>query len=214
MHLPKLKEGQVARVKVISVTNDGAFLDAGAERGIFMPFREMIGKPEADDIVWAKLYTDKSGRLAMSMKVSSEMKRAAKPAVGIKRGNKVTGSIFNIIDAGAFMFTEQHNIVFIPKKDIQRDLKVGEEITARVTFVHDDGRINASLRDQKEKALKSDSEKVLNYVKNNGSRINESISPEFIYEKMQLTKSAFKRAIGHLLKAGKLTKIGKDFITN
>ena len=76
MRVPKMREGQIARLKIINVTKDGAFVDVGAERGIFMPFAEMHGRPQIGEVVWAKLYRDKSGRLAASMKVSDEMHRA------------------------------------------------------------------------------------------------------------------------------------------
>ena len=212
MHLPKIREGQIARLKIINITNDGAFVDAGAERGIFMPFREMIGRPEVGDVIWAKLYTDKSGRLAMSMHVSDEMRRAAKPAVDIKRGDKVNGSIFNIIDAGAFMISENHNIIFISKKEIPHQLKIGEEVTARVTFVHEDGRVNASLRDQKEKTFSKDAETIFNYMKKNGDRINENVSPDFIYKNFHMSKAAFKRAVGHLYKERKIQRDKYGFV--
>ena len=44
MRVPKMREGQVARLKVINTTKDGAFLDVGAERGVFMPFAGMFGQ--------------------------------------------------------------------------------------------------------------------------------------------------------------------------
>ena len=160
MRVPKMREGQIARLKIVNVTNDGAFVDVGAERGIFMPFAEMRGRPKVGEIVWAKLYTDKSGRLAVSMKVSDEIRRASKPAVNVKRGDKITGAVFNIIDAGAFVFSEERHIVFIDRKEIPRDLRIGEIVTARVTFLRDDGRLDASLRDVKENALDPDAEKI------------------------------------------------------
>ena len=202
MHVPKMQEGQIARVKVINKTSDGAFLEVGAERGIFMPFREMRGNPEIGDIVWAKLYTDKSGRLAMTMNVSNEMRRASKPASAeeVKRGDTIKGTVFNIIDAGAFLLSDERHIVFITDKEIPRKLKLGEEVTARVTYVREDGRINASLREQKEKALLTDSEKILQYMKNNNGKINEDLSPEFIQTTFHISKGAFKRALGHLYK--------------
>lgn len=83
MRVPKMREGQIARLKIINVTKDGAFADVGAERGIFMPFAEMKGRPKVGDIVWAKLYSDKSGRLAVSMKVSDEMHRAKEKIMDI-----------------------------------------------------------------------------------------------------------------------------------
>ena len=75
MRTPKMKEGQIARLKVINTSRDGAFLDVGAERGIFMPYAGMRGRPQVGEVVWAKLYTDKSGRLAVTMEVEDEMRR-------------------------------------------------------------------------------------------------------------------------------------------
>ena len=69
MRVPKMEEGQIARLKVINVSRDGAFLDVGAERGIFLPYAGMRGRPQVGETVWAKLYTDKSGRLAVTMEV-------------------------------------------------------------------------------------------------------------------------------------------------
>ena len=46
MRVPAMKEGQIARLKVINVSRDGAFLDVGAERGIFMPYAGMRGRPQ------------------------------------------------------------------------------------------------------------------------------------------------------------------------
>ena len=90
MRVPKMKEGQIARLKVINVSRDGAFVDVGAERGIFMPYAGMRGRPQIGEVVWAKLYTDKSGRLAVTMEVEDEMRRASQPAKGVKKGQMVT----------------------------------------------------------------------------------------------------------------------------
>ena len=86
MRVPKMKEGQIARLRVINVSRDGAFVDVGAERGIFMPYAGMRGRPQVGEVVWAKLYTDKSGRLAVTMEVEDEMRRASKPATHVKVG--------------------------------------------------------------------------------------------------------------------------------
>ena len=215
MRVPQMREGQIARVKVINVTGDGVFLNAGAERGIFLPFSEMIGKPEKGDIVWAKLYTDKSGRLAMTMKVSDEMRRASKPAVDVKRGDRLKCSIFNITEAGAFLLSDERYIVFVAQKEIPRRLKCGEEVEVRITYVRDDGRLDGSLREQKEQALSTDAEKILRYMKeeNNGF-ITEKLSPTLINNKFHISKSAFKRAIGHLFKERKIKRVGSGFNIN
>ena len=204
MRVPRLKEGQIARMRVINVTKDGAFLDVGAERGIFMPYAGMRGKLQIGEVVWAKLYTDKSGRLAVTMKVEDGMRRASVKAVDVHKGQMVKGSVYNITDSGAFMLTTQRYIAFIANKEMQEHPRVGQELEARVTYVRPDGRINASLREAKEKALVSDADKILMFLQSNNGRMPycDTSSPELIKGKFKISKAAFKRALGHLYKDG------------
>ncbi|MBR1553534.1 MAG: RNA-binding protein [Schwartzia sp.] len=206
MRVPKMKEGQIARMKVVNVSRDGAFLDVGAERGIFMPFAGMRGRPRIGERVWAKLYTDKSGRLAVTMEVEDEMRRASKPAEGVKVGDSVTGEIYNYTDKGAFLFSRERYIVFIDNKEMKVRPRVGETVTARVTFLREDGRLNASLREIKEKAMVSDSDAILALMRERHGRMpyTDATSPEIIRDKFGVSKAAFKRALGHLLKEGKI----------
>lgn len=204
MRVPRLKEGQIARMRVINVSKDGAFLDVGAERGIFMPYAGMRGKLQVGEVVWAKLYTDKSGRLAVTMKVEDEMRRASVKAVDVHKGQKIKGSVYNITDSGAFMLTTERYIAFIANKEMQEHPRVGQELEARVTYVRPDGRINASLREIKEKALVSDADKVLMFLQSNNGRMpySDASSPELIKGRFKISKAAFKRALGHLYKEG------------
>ena len=206
MRVPKMKEGQIARMKVVNVSKDGAFLDVGAERGIFMPFAGMRGRPRIGERVWAKLYTDKSGRLAVTMEVEDEMRRASKPAEGVKVGDSVTGEIYNYTDSGAFLFSKERYIVFIDNKEMKVRPRVGETVTTRVTFVREDGRLNASLREIKEKAMVSDGEEILALLRERKGKMpySDATSPEIIRDKFGVSKAAFKRALGRLLKEGKI----------
>ncbi len=206
MRVPKMKEGQIARLKVINISPDGAFVDVGAERGIFMPYAGMRGRPRVGEKVWAKLYTDKSGRLAVTMEVEDEMRRASRPAEGVKVGDSVTGEIYNYTDSGAFLFSRERFIVFIDNKEMKVRPRVGETVTARVTFLREDGRLNASLREIKEKALMSDGEAILSLLKERHGKMpySDSTSPEVIRDKFGISKAAFKRALGHLLREGRI----------
>lgn len=210
MRVPKMKEGQIARLKVINVSRDGAFVDVGAERGIFMPYAGMRGRPQIGEVVWAKLYTDKSGRLAVTMEVEDEMRRASKPAKGVKKGQMVTGAIYNYTDAGAFLFSEERYIVFIANKEMnpQSQPRVGEVVTARVTYIRDDGRLNASLRESKEKALISDAETIMTLLRSRNGKMpySDESSPEVIRDKFGISKAAFKRALGHLLREKRIVE--------
>lgn len=210
MRVPKMREGQIARLKVINVSRDGAFVDVGAERGIFMPYAGMRGRPQIGEVVWAKLYTDKSGRLAVTMEVEDEMRRASQPAKGVKKGQMVKGAIYNYTDAGAFLFSEERYIVFIANKEMnpQSRPRVGEVVTARVTYIRDDGRLNASLKESKEKALITDAEKILELLQSRNGKMpySDESSPEVIRDKFGISKAAFKRALGHLLRENRIVE--------
>lgn len=205
MRTPKMREGQIARLKVINTSKDGAFLDVGAERGIFMPYAGMRGNLQVGEIVWAKLYTDKSGRLAMTMKVEDEMRRAYRPAEDVKIGDTVTGSVYNFTDQGAFIFTDKRHIAFLDKKEMTEKPRVGQTLSTRVTFIREDGRINVSMRPAKEKAIDMDAQMILEVLKNRAGKMPycDDTSSEVIRERFGISKAAFKRALGHLMKEGK-----------
>lgn len=207
MKLPKMREGQLGYVRVISVTRDGGFVDIGAERGVFLPYSQMRGHVSEGQLVWVKLYRDKSGRQAVTMRVEEDMQRASKPATGVKVGDKVTGTIYNILPEGFFIFTTQRFIAFLHRSEVPGGrLDFGQQITGRITFLREDGRINISLREQKETALLADAEDICAYlVKRGGSMPYCDSTPlEIIKQKFGISKAAFKRALGHLMKEGKV----------
>lgn len=206
MRTPRMKEGQVARLRVINVTKEGAFLDVGAERGIFLPYAGMRGRPQVGETVWAKLYTDKSGRLAVTMEVEDELRRASRPAEGVRVGDRLKGSVYNITERGVFAFTEERYIVFIDHREVPRRPRVGETVEMRVTYLREDGRLNASLRPPKEDARVADADRLLALLDEHNGKMpyTDATSPEVIRDRFQISKAAFKRALGRLLKEGRV----------
>ena len=207
MKLPKMREGQLGYVKVISVTRDGGFVDIGAERGVFLPYSQMRGHVSPNQLVWVKLYRDKSGRPAVTMRVEEDMQKASKPAEGLKVGDNVTGTVYNILQEGFFIFTTQRFIAFIHRSEVPGGrLDFGQEVTCRVTYLREDGRINCSMRLQKENALVADAEEIYTFLEKRGGKMPycDSTPLEIIKQKFGISKAAFKRALGHLMKQGKI----------
>lgn len=207
MNLPKIQEGEMGYVKVLHVTRDGGFVDVGAERGVFLPYSEMRGHVNPGQMVWVRLYRDKSGRQAVSMRVEEDMQKIAKPATDVKRGASVTGTIYNILPEGFFIITNEKYVAFLHRSEVPGGrLDFGQEVTCRVTFVREDGRLNVSMRQQKEDALVTDAEMLYKFLsERNGSMPYCDTTPlEIIKAKFGLSKAAFKRALGHLMKEGKI----------
>ncbi len=206
MHLPKLKVGQIGYVDVINVTKFGCFVEVGTERGIFMPHAEMRGRPQIGEKVWVRLYEDKSGRLAVSMFVDDEMRRISKPATDAKIGQEVRGAIYNLTEEGAFFITPERWIAFLHRSEMTKKVNVGEMIRGRITFLREDGRVNVSMRPVKEKAITEDSEKIYAYLESRNGRMpySDETSALIIKDRFGISKAAFKRAIGRLMKEGRI----------
>jgi hypothetical protein len=208
MKLPKMKEGQLGYAKVISVTRDGGFVDIGGERGVFLPYTEMLGRVNPGQKIWIKLYRDKSGRPAVTMKVDKDLVKASKPIENVKVGDSVTGTIYNITKEGFFLFTSDRHIAFLHRSetDPKRYLAYGEQVTARITFIREDGHVDVSLRKQKENAMVDDAQTLLDTLQSRNGRMPycDDTPTEIIKAKFGISKAAFKRALGRLMKEGKV----------
>ncbi|MDR3348916.1 MAG: RNA-binding protein [Acidaminococcales bacterium] len=206
MRLPGLKEGEVGLAEVMSMTKHGGFVDIGAERGVFLPFRQMRGRVSVGQKIWVKPYRDKSGRQAVTMLVEDEIRQSAQPAAGAKIGDTAVGRVYNQLDSGWLLFTADKHIAFLHRDERPgAPPAMGEEISGRVTFVRPDGRLNISQKQIKEVAMKTDAQKIEGFLVACGRRMpyGDDTPPEIVREKFGLSKAAFKRALGQLMKQGR-----------
>lgn len=206
MRLPKIPIGSIGYVEVIQLTRFGAFVEVGTERGIFLPISETIGTLSEGQRIWVRLYEDKTGRLAASMYVSDIIKEMAKPARNIQRGESIRGTVYHMTRDGAFLITPEKWIAFLHKTEMMRPVQMGDALTGRVTFVRDDGRLNISLRETKEKEMTRDMEMIRQALLQNRGILpyTDTSDAKQIKEAFGISKAAFKRAIGHLYKEGKI----------
>ena len=196
---PMLTLGQIALLTVKEVGNIGAFLDWGLEKDLFLPFKEQTRRVKPKERILAALYLDKSGRLAATMQLYSYLKVNAPYVVG----DEVTGIIYE--DHPKFgLFTAIDNTwsALIPKKDAQGDFAVGDTVIGRVTGVREDGRLEITTKKKAYRQMNEDAEKVLEEIKSRGGSLpfDDHADPELINAELGLSKAAFKRAVGHLLK--------------
>ena len=140
------------------------------------------------------------------MKVEDEMRRASWSAENVNVGDMVTGSVYNFTEQGAFIFTDERFIAFLDKREMTTKPRVGQTLTTRITFIRDDGRINVSMRPIKEKAINLDANLLYETLTTRGGKMPycDDTSAEVIRERFGISKSAFKRALGHLMKEGKV----------
>lgn len=200
---PKLTLHGVARVRVAQVGKIGAFLDWGLEKELLLPYKEQTRKVSAGEECLAALYIDKSDRLCATMNVYPYLDTDSP----YHKDDRVTGTVYEISrNFGAFVAVDDRYSGLIPQKELYGNVRISDVVTARVTGVREDGKLDLSIREKAYLQIEQDAEKVLSIIDSFDGALpfNDKASPEVIKRETQMSKNEFKRAVGHLLKAGKI----------
>jgi predicted RNA-binding protein (virulence factor B family) len=124
----------------------------------------------------------------------------------IEAGAKMKGLIYNIhAEIGMFIAVEGKYQGLIPIKEVTKRYHVGSEIEFKVSRVRDDGRLDLTLHEGGFTQMEQDEETLFNALTENGGflPINDRTDKEKINKELDMSKRAFKRALGRLMKSGK-----------
>lgn len=200
---PKLQVGEVAVLLVKDVAKIGAFLDMGLEKDLLLPFKEQNHKVRQGENCLVALYIDKSKRLAATMNVYSYMSNESP----YKKDDRVTGTIYEISEnLGAFVAVDNRYYGLIPKKELYGKFREGDTVEARVVKVREDGKLDLSPREKAYMQMDTDAELVMKAIDEFDGILpfNDKADPEIIKKEFDMSKNAFKRAVGRLLKEGRI----------
>lgn len=200
---PKLTLHQVARLDVAQTAKMGAFLDWGLEKDLLLPFREQTAKVREGQEVLAALYIDKSSRLCATMNVYEYLSTDSP----YHKDDRVEGTVYEISqEFGAFVAVDDKYSGLIPRKEFYGNVRIGERVSARVTSVKEDGKLDLSLREKAYLQIAGDAERVMAVIDSFDGALpfNDKANPEVIRREMQMSKNEFKRAVGNLLKNGRI----------
>ena len=200
---PVMEVGGVALLAVKETSRIGAFLDWGLEKDLLLPFHEQTARVKAGDQVLAALYVDKSGRLCATMKLYPYL-RTDSPYLP---GAVLEARVYEISENfGVFLAVEDTYSAMIPRQEAQGNYKPGQVIRVRVTKVREDGKLTVSAREKSYLQMDTDADQIFRELEQAGGEFpfDDKASPEQIREKFGISKAAFKRAVGHLLKEGKI----------
>ena len=200
---PRLTLGKIALLTVKEVGKIGAFLDWGLEKDLLLPFREQTKRVRAGEECLAALYIDKSQRLCATMNVYPYMEKNSP----YKTGDQVKGRIYETSDNfGVFVAVDDQYSALIPKREAAGTLVIGDVVEARVTKVKEDGKLDLSVREKSYLQIEEDAENIMQVIDEFAGVLpfNDRVSPEIIKREFGLSKNAFKRAVGRLLRQGRI----------
>ena len=208
--VPLIKIGEIKKLRVKEVNKIGAFLDWGLPKDLLLPFKEQIYDIKSGDEILVTVYIDLSDRLCATMDLYSRLSLLPP----YQKDDMVKGTVYQVHEQfGAYVAVDNKYSALVPKKELHRELKPGDEIEARVLEVKEDGKLDLSLRQKAYVQMDADSALILDKLKQAGGSLpyQDKSSAEEIKEEFNLSKAAFKRAIGRLYKE-RVIVIEKDGI--
>jgi predicted RNA-binding protein (virulence factor B family) len=207
IHPAKLEIGEVAFLEVTEVTKFGAFVDWGMAKELLVPFAEQTADMRKGSRYAIGLYVDDTNRLAGTMRVSEMM---SSQRAEWTQDEWVDGEAWrDDPEIGLFVIVEKGFVGLVPRSE-PHGLARGEGARFRVSNVLPDGKIELSLRGHAHEELANDAKKILDVLaRPNAPKMGDKSSPDEIRDALGLSKKAFKRAVGRLLKEHAVS-IGAD----
>lgn len=205
---PYITLDEVRLLAVKEVAKVGAFLDWGLPKDLFLPYKEMTERIHAGDEVLVRLYVDKSGRLAASMKRLYPLLSGDAP---YQAGDEVEGRIYEFgHDFGTFVAVDNRYSGMVPKHEDLRKHKIGDVIKVRVTGVKEDGKLDLTTKKKIREQMDDDAAAVMEVIESYAGVLpfTEKADAAVIFRETGLSKNAFKRAVGRLYKQRKISLDG------
>lgn len=193
--------GELAHLEVLTLSDQGAYLNWGLEKDLLLPHREQNGEVEVGSKYLVAIYLDKSDRLCATMNISKYLVEGSEYGVD----QWLEGVVYNLHEEfGAYVAVENRYSGRIPQKEIHEKLAIGQLVKVRVTKIHEDGKLELSLREKSYLQRDEDSEVILAALETSGGflALHDGSDPEKIKSVLKMSKKAFKRAIGKLFKEG------------
>lgn len=195
---PYVKLNEFAHLKVNHVNKFGAFLDWGLEKDLFVPFKEQAMKMEVDKRYLIYMYLDdQTNRLVGTSKVN---KYFSEEIPEFEPNEEVSVMISHFTDLGVNVIIENKYKGLVFADEVFKDLKLGTKTKAYIKQVRPDGKIDLTFKKIGVEAIDDDAQLILNELKaNNGYLgLHDKSHPEEIKSVLQMSKKAFKKAVGNL----------------
>ncbi|MCQ2011613.1 MAG: S1-like domain-containing RNA-binding protein [Sporolactobacillus sp.] len=188
----------------------GTFLDIGINKDLLLSKDDMTYEweswPQPGDRVYCSLKLDKKQRLFARLADETEIRRISIPAPEKLQNKNVHATIYRLVLDGAHVLTDEGYIGFIHNAEVNGTIRLGQAFDCRVIDVKENGSLNLSMKPRSYEMIEGNSEKIIAYMNSRDGAMPywDKSLPEDIKKRFGISKGDFKKALGQLMKEGKL----------
>lgn len=195
---------EIALLKAVAVTHQGAFLDWGLMKDLFVPQSQQLNPMRPGGRYLVKLYIDKqTGRIAASEKIEQFL---SNDELTVKEMDEVSLVVYRRTDVGYVVIINNRHTGLLYFNEVYEDLAPGDRLQGFIRKIRPDNKIDVVAGKRGYEKVEGETEKILRLLKENGGRLpyHDKSSPEDIYRFFGMSKKTFKMALGALYKQRKI----------
>lgn len=212
--LPSIQKGTYGWARVIKVSDkEGAFVDIGTAKEVQVKADDLpkIKElwPANGDHLYITLRTDKDGELFGRLATEDRVEELYIDAPTTLFNQNIQARPYRLLPIGTFLLSVPENYrIFVHQSERLEEPRLGQDLTVRIIDTKEDGSLNGSLLPRKHERLGDDAESIFRYLNDVGGRMpfTDKSNPEEIQEMFTMSKAAFKRALGKLMKEKKIVQ--------
>ena len=211
--IPTITEANYGWARVIKVTKEGAYCDIGTSREVLVRAEDLPAIqeiwPQSGDHVYMTLRTDRNGDLFGRLITEEKVNDMFEGAFEDMFNQNIVARPYRLLPVGTFLLgIDKPYRIFVHESERKAEPRLGQDVNVRIIDVKEDGSMNGSLLPRKHERLSDDAEAILTYLTSVGGKMpfGDKSTPEEIKEMFGMSKASFKRALGTLMKVGKISQ--------
>lgn len=195
--------GDIVNLKAVSTTQQGAFLDWGLMKDLFVPQSQQLTRMVPGQEYLVKIYIDElTGRLAATEKIDRFL---SNENITVKEMDPVNLVVYRRSDIGYIVIINNLHTGILHHNELFRSVEVGDKLKGFIRGIRED-KIDVVLGQPGYKRVEDEGEKILRLLQENNGYLpyHDKSTPEEIQEFFGMSKKTFKMTIGNLYKQRKI----------
>ena len=207
---PKGKAGDIVRLRAVSVTSHGAFLDNGLMKDLFVPRSKQLTQMYPGEEYLVKIYIDeRTGRLTASEKIEQFL---SNETLSVKELDMVHLTVMRRSEIGYMVIINHRHTGVLHFNEVFRDIRIGDTFDGFIKKIGEGNKIDVVVGRPGYQKVEDETQKILHLLAENNGYLpyNDKSDPNDIYSFFGMSKKTFKMTTGSLYKQRKIefTKTG------
>ncbi len=202
---PKGMVGDIVKLKAVTVTEQGAFLDFGLMKDLFVAKSQQITGMRPNGEYLVKIYRDEqTNRIAATERFDNTL---SNDTLTVETLELVDLVVYRRTDIGYVVIINKQHTGVLHHNEIYRNIGVGDQFKGFIKKIYPDNKIDVAAGKPGYQRVEDEAGKIIRLLQENEGYLpyHDKTDPETIYDIFGMSKKTFKMTVGNLFRQKKIT---------